>query len=73
MKSVIIAKHILQMGKVIATGNFAKTTSSGCFLKKDHLVINCTTIMLGMHCSFAVLCSKFRIVAQAWHSKAMLF
>lgn len=31
MKSVIIAKHILQMGKVIATGNSAKSLVQDAF------------------------------------------
>lgn len=44
MKSVIIAKHILHTGEVIATGNFAK---SGCFLKKGKLVIYYTAIVQG--------------------------
>lgn len=30
-KSVIIAKHILQMGKVIATGNFANSLVQDAF------------------------------------------
>lgn len=31
MKSIIIAKHILQMGKVIATGNFVKSLVQDAF------------------------------------------
>lgn len=58
MKSIIIAKTQPPFGKRNSYRRFCKATSSGRFLKKDHLVIYCTTSMLGDALEFLCIVLK---------------